>query len=104
MPYIPKCNRSCNHKSWGNKKQLKKTIIITRGENGSVAINNDEVIECKSNKNLKVIDLTGAGDLFAAGFINSYNNGLSIEESLQNGCVLAAKIIQQFGARLEKDE
>ena len=82
-------------------KQLKKTIIITRGENGSVAINNDEVIECKSNKNLKVIDLTGAGDLFAAGFFHGQINSLSIKDSLEKGTEMASKIIQKIGARLD---
>ena len=82
-------------------KQLGKTIVITRGEKGSIAIKNEEVIECKSNKNLKVIDLTGAGDLFAAGFFHGQINDMSIKESLEKGTEMASKIIQKIGARLD---
>ena len=64
-------------------KELGKTIIITRGEKGSIAINKNEVVQCDSEKNLKIIDLTGAGDLFAAGFLHGYINNLSIKESLK---------------------
>ena len=64
-------------------KQLGKLLVITRGEKGSVAIQKNEVIECDSKKNLKIVDLTGAGDLFAAGFLHGYVNNLSIKESLQ---------------------
>ena len=81
-------------------KQLGKTIIITRGEKGSVAINNKEVFECKSKKELKIVDLTGAGDLFAAGFLHGHINNLSIKESLEKGTEMSSKIIQQIGARL----
>ena len=81
-------------------KKLGKTIIITRGEKGSVAISKNEVVECDSEKNLKIIDLTGAGDLFAAGFLHGYINNLTIKESLEKGTEMSSKIIQKIGARL----
>jgi len=81
-------------------KQLGKTIVITRGEKGSVAIQKNEVVECDSKKNLKIIDLTGAGDLFAGGFLHGRINKLSIKESLEKGTELSSKIIQKIGARL----
>ena len=81
-------------------KKLNKLLIITRSEKGSVAIQSQNVIECDSQKNLKIIDLTGAGDLFAAGFFNGYLNKKSIKESLINGTEMASKIIQKLGARL----
>ena len=82
-------------------KQLKKLIVITRGEKGSIAINGNDVYECDSKKNLKIVDLTGAGDLFAAGFLQGYINGSIIEESLQMGTDMSSKIIQKIGARLK---
>ncbi len=82
-------------------KQLKKLIVITRGEKGSIAINGNDVYECDSKKNLKIIDLTGAGDLFAAGFLQGYINGSIIKESLQMGTDMSSKIIQKIGARLK---
>jgi len=81
-------------------QQLKRMIIITRGEKGSVAINNGEVVECDSKKNLEIIDLTGAGDLFAAGYLHGYINNLTINENLEKGTEMSSKIIQQIGARL----
>jgi len=81
-------------------KQLKKMIIITRGENGSIAINKNEVIRCESKKNLNVVDLTGAGDLFAAGYLHGYINSLPVRESLEKGTEMSSRIIQQMGARL----
>ncbi len=81
-------------------KELKKMIVITRGETGSIAINKDEVISCNSKKNLNIIDLTGAGDLFAAGYLHGYINNLTINESLEKGTEMSSKIIQQMGARL----
>ena len=81
-------------------KQLGKLIVITRGENGSIAIQKDEVLECDSQKNLKIVDLTGAGDLFAGGFLHGYINQLSIKESLEKGTEMSSKIIQKIGARL----
>ena len=81
-------------------KQLKKLIVITRGEKGSVAINGEEVVESEIQKNLKIVDLTGAGDLFAAGFLHGYINKLSIKESLEKGTEMSSKVIQQIGARL----
>jgi|TARA_B110000438_G_scaffold258433_1_gene267115 fructokinase len=81
-------------------KQLGKTIVITRGEKGSVAIQKNQVFQCESQKNLKIVDLTGAGDLFAGGFLHGYINNLSIKESLEKGTEMSAKIIQKIGARL----
>jgi sugar/nucleoside kinase (ribokinase family) len=81
-------------------KQLNKLMVVTRGEKGAIAINGDEVIECDIQKNLKIIDLTGAGDLFAAGFLHGYINKLSIKASLQKGTEMSSKVIQQIGARL----
>jgi len=82
-------------------KQLGKLLIITRGEKGSIAIKNQEVVECKSKPNLKIVDLTGAGDLFAAGFLHGYINKLSIKNSLEKGTEMSSKIIQKVGARLD---
>jgi fructokinase len=81
-------------------KQIRKILIITRGEKGSVAIKNKEVIECKSKTDLKIIDLTGAGDLFAAGFLHGFINNISTKEALEKGTDMSAKIIQKVGARL----
>jgi len=81
-------------------KQIGKIIIITRGENGSIAIQKNEVTECDSQKNLKIVDLTGAGDLFAGGFLHGYINKLSTKESLEKGTEMSSKIIQKIGARL----
>ena len=81
-------------------KQLNKLMIVTRGENGAVAINGNEVIESNAKKNLKIIDLTGAGDLFAAGFLHGYINKLSTRECLEKGTEMSSKVIQQIGARL----
>ena len=81
-------------------KELKKIIIITRGEKGSVAIINNEVFECESKKNLNIVDLTGAGDLFAAGYLHGYAAGLTSHESLKKGTEMSSQIIQKVGARL----
>ena len=81
-------------------KVQKKLIVITRSDKGSIAINGSEVVECDSQKNLKIIDLTGAGDLFAAGFLHGYINNKSIKESLEKGTEMASKVIQIIGARL----
>ena len=80
-------------------QQIGKLIIITRGKKGSIAINKDQVIECESKKDLKIKDLTGAGDLFAAGYLHGHINNLTILESLEKGTEMSAKIIQQIGAR-----
>ena len=82
-------------------KKIKKILVITRGKNGSIAINNDKVIECESKKNLKIMDLTGAGDLFAAGYLHGYINNLTTSESLKKGTEMSSKIIQKIGARLD---
>jgi fructokinase len=75
-------------------------MIVTRGEKGAVAINGDEVVESDIQKNLKIIDLTGAGDLFAAGFLHGFINKLSTKECLKKGTEMSSKVIQQIGARL----
>ena len=82
-------------------RQLNKSLIITRGEKGSVAIVKNEVVECDSRKNLNIIDLTGAGDLFAAGFLHGHVNNFSVKESLEKGTEMSSKIIQKIGARLD---
>ena len=81
-------------------KNIGKLIVLTRGEKGSVAINGDEIIECGIQKNLNIVDLTGAGDLFAAGFLHGVVNNLSVKESLEKGTEMSSKVIQQIGARL----
>ena len=81
-------------------KSLGKIIVLTRGEKGAVAINEDEVVECGIKEGLKIIDLTGAGDLFAAGFLHGHVNNLSLKESLEKGTEMSSKVIQQIGARL----
>ena len=83
-------------------KKLGKVIVITRGEKGSIAIHNNEVVECNIKKGLKIVDLTGAGDLFAAGFLHGYVNNLSMKQSLEKGTDMSSKVIQIFGARLKK--
>ena len=81
-------------------KEIKKLIIITRGSKGALAVNNEEVFECSAQKDLKIIDLTGAGDLFASGFLDSHVKGKKLNECLQNGTKMSSKIIQVIGARL----
>ena len=81
-------------------KQLGKLIVVTRGEKGAVAINGQDISECDIKKNLKIVDLTGAGDLFAAGFLHGYVNNMSIKESLEKGTEMSSAIIQKIGARL----
>ena len=81
-------------------KNLNKNIIITRGKEGAIAINGNEVVECPAKENLKIKDLTGAGDLFAAGYLHGYINNLSTKECLEKGTELSSKIIQKIGARI----
>jgi sugar/nucleoside kinase (ribokinase family) len=81
-------------------KQLNKLIIITRGEKGAVAINGEEIFESNVKKDLKIVDLTGAGDLFAAGFLHGYINKLTTKECLEKGTEMSSRVIQQIGARL----
>ena len=81
-------------------KQINKLIVVTRGEKGAIAIHGEEISECGVLQNLKILDLTGAGDLFAAGFLHGYVNKLSIKESLEKGTKMSSKVIQQIGARL----
>ena len=81
-------------------KNLNKNFVITRGEKGAIAVNNGEIVECDAEKNLNIIDLTGAGDLFAAGYLHGIINNLSTKESLLKGTELSSKIIQKIGARI----
>ena len=80
-------------------KNTKKLIVITRGEKGAFAIRNNEVVECSAKTNLKIVDLTGAGDLFAGGFLHEYINGKTLKENLEKGTEMSSKIIQTIGAR-----
>ena len=81
-------------------KELKKLLVITRGEKGAIFINGDEVVENGIKENLKIVDLTGAGDLFAAGFLHGFINNLSSKDCLNKGTEMSSKVIQQIGARL----
>ncbi len=81
-------------------KQLNKLVIVTRGEKGAIVIKGDEVVENSAQKNLNIVDLTGAGDLFAAGFLHGYINKFSFKECLTKGTEMSSKVIQQIGARL----
>ena len=81
-------------------KKLGKILVITRGEKGAIAINGNEVAECGIKEGLKVVDLTGAGDLFAAGFLHGHVNNTGLRECLQKGTEMSSKVIQQIGARL----
>ena len=81
-------------------KSLSKTVVVTRGEKGAVAVNGDEVVECGIKEGLKIVDLTGAGDLFAGGFLHGQVNNMSLKDSLEKGTEMSSKVIQQIGARL----
>jgi len=81
-------------------KQIKKNVVITRGDKGAISILNNELIECEAQKNLNIKDLTGAGDLFAAGYLHGIINNLSIKECLIKVIELSSKIIQKIGARI----
>ena len=81
-------------------KKIDKLVVITRGDKGAIAINKNEIIECSAKKNLQIKDLTGAGDLFAAGFLHGIINNKSIRESLETGTEMSSKVIQIIGARL----
>ena len=81
-------------------KTINKTIVITRGEKGSVVISKKNVYECKAKSDLKLADLTGAGDLFAGGFLHGYVNNMGLEKSLEKGTEMSSKVIQIIGARL----
>ena len=81
-------------------KSLGKLLVITRGEKGAVAINSSEVSECGIKQGLNIVDLTGAGDLFASGFLHGFVNQMSLKESLEKGTEMSSKVIQQIGARL----
>ena len=81
-------------------KEIKKNIVITRGKKGAISINSNEIVECDAQKNLKIKDLTGAGDLFAAGYLHGIINNLATEECLNKGTELSSRIIQKIGARI----
>tara|TARA_B100002052_G_C15766745_1_gene545008 strand:- start:218 stop:1054 length:837 start_codon:yes stop_codon:yes gene_type:complete len=81
-------------------KQLNKLVVLTRGEKGAIAVNGQEVVETNAQKNLRIVDLTGAGDLFAAGFLHGYLNKLTTRECLEKGTEMSSIIIQQIGARI----
>ena len=81
-------------------KEIKKTVIITRGSKGAISITNNEVVECSAKSNLNIVDLTGAGDLFAAGYLHGYINNFNQKECLIKGTDLSSKIIQKIGARI----
>ena len=81
-------------------KDLNKNFVITRGEKGAIASNKGEIVECNAKKNISIIDLTGAGDLFAAGYLHGVINNLTTKESLLKGTELSSKIIQKIGARI----
>ena len=81
-------------------KQIKKTLVITRGEKGAISINTDKIVEIEAKKDLDIVDLTGAGDLFAAGYLHGYINNFTQKECLEKGSEMSSKIIQQIGARL----
>ena len=81
-------------------KAVGKLIVVTRGEKGAIAVEKGNVSECGAKKNLNIVDLTGAGDLFAGGFLDGYLNGKSLKESLDKGTEMSSKIIQIIGARL----
>ena len=75
-------------------------VVITRGDKGALAINSNEVVKCPAHNNLKIKDLTGAGDLFASGFLDGYIKGKSLKESLEKGTEMSSKVIQIIGARI----
>ena len=81
-------------------KEINKLIVITRGEKGALAVAGNKVAECAAKKNLSIKDLTGAGDLFAGGFLHGYINNKSLEESLETATDMSSKVIQIIGARL----
>ena len=81
-------------------KEINKHIVITRGDKGAISIFGNEITEIEADKNLIIKDLTGAGDLFAAGYLHSFINNLSIRNCLEQGTKLSSKVIQQIGARL----
>ena len=81
-------------------REINKLIVVTRGDKGAVAINNNEIVECEAKKNIQIKDLTGAGDLFAGGFLHGLINNKSTKESLEIGTKMSSKVIQIIGARL----
>ena len=81
-------------------KEIKKLLVITRGEKGAISIKGDEITEVGIKKNLNIVDLTGAGDLFAAGYLHGLINNFKQKECLEKGTEMSSKVIQQFGARI----
>ena len=82
-------------------KGINKLIVVTRGDKGSIAIHGNEIVECSAKKNLKIKDLTGAGDLFAGGYLHGLINNKSTKESLETGTDMSSRVIQIIGARLK---
>ena len=83
-------------------KKINKLVVITRGDKGAIAINKSEVVECAAKKIIQIKDLTGAGDLFAGGFLHGLINNKSTRESLEIGTEMSSKVIQTIGARLDR--
>ena len=81
-------------------KQIGKILVVTRGEKGAIAISGNDIAECGVKEGLKIVDLTGAGDLFAAGFLHGHVNGNNLSKCLEEGTEMSSKVIQQIGARL----
>ena len=81
-------------------KGLKKEVIITRGAKGAMVIKDEQIVECEAKKNISIKDLTGAGDLFAAGYLHGYINKLTLNERLLKGTEMSSKVIQKIGARI----
>ena len=81
-------------------KEIKKHLIITRGEKGAISINNGKIFEIEAKRNIQIVDLTGAGDLFAAGYLHGYINQFSPQRCLEKGTEMSTKVIQKMGARI----
>ena len=97
-------NGSCIEDAINFSKEINKNVVITRGSNGAIAIKDSEIFECRARSNLNLVDLTGAGDLFAAGYLHGIINNLSLEKSLDYGTNLSSKVIQQMGARIKNNK
>ena len=79
------------------------TLVVTRSEDGATAISGGERASVPAEPIERLVDTTGAGDLFAAGFLAGEARGLGLEASLRLGAIAAAEVIQHYGARPEKD-
>jgi sugar/nucleoside kinase (ribokinase family) len=78
-------------------------LVVTRSEKGAIGIANGERAEVGAEPVAEVLDTTGAGDLFAAGFLAGQSQGRSLEQSLRMGAIAAAEVISHYGARPEAD-